>query len=114
MIVAVGGRAVLKSGTGCAATVPARGQFIGGEGGGWRQPGPEYSGACYFTVPFSGGAGLHHGLSIFASPEERTELQSCPKVNREMIARRFSAKASGRGLGLPFLPPFTSRTFRFY
>ena len=29
---------------------------------------------CYFIVPFSGGAGLHHGLSIFASPEERTEL----------------------------------------
>ena len=74
MIVAVGGRAVLKSGTGCAATVPARGQFIGEEGGGWRQPGPEYSGACYFTVPISGGAGLHDGLSIFASPEERPKL----------------------------------------
>ena len=77
MNVAVGGRAVLKSGAGCAATVPVRGQFIGGEGGGWRQPGPEYSGACYFTVPFSGGrrgAGLHDGLSIFASPDERPEL----------------------------------------
>ena len=31
---------------------------------------------CYFTVPFSGGAGLHDGLSIFASPDERTELST--------------------------------------
>ena len=74
MIVAVGGRAVVRSGAGCAATVPVRGQLIGGEGGGWRQPGPEYSGACYFTVPISGGAGLHDGLSIFASPDERPKL----------------------------------------
>ena len=48
MIVAAGGRAVLKFGAGCAATVRARGQLIGEEGGGWEQPGPEYSGACYF------------------------------------------------------------------
>ena len=75
MIVAVGGRAVVRSGAGCAATVPVRGQLIGGEGGGWRQPGPEYSGACYFTVPISGGAGLHDGLSIFASPDERPKLK---------------------------------------
>ena len=74
MSVAVGGRAVVKAGAGCAATVPVRGQFIGGEGGGWRQPGPEYSGACYFTVPISGGAGLHDGLSIFASASLQTKL----------------------------------------
>ena len=48
VIVAAGGRAVLKFGAGCAATVRARGQLIGEEGGGWEQPGPEYSGACYF------------------------------------------------------------------
>ena len=48
VIVAAGGRAVLKFGAGCATTVRARGQLIGGEGGGWEQPGPEYSGACYF------------------------------------------------------------------
>ena len=45
VIVAVGGRAVVKAGAGYAATVPVRGQLIGGEGGGWRQPGPEYSDA---------------------------------------------------------------------
>ena len=74
MIVAAGGRAVLKFGAGCATTVRARGQLIGEEGGGWEQPGPEYSGACYFTVPISGGADLHDGLSIFACPHGQTEL----------------------------------------
>ena len=76
MIVAVGGRAGLKFGAGGAATVRARGQLIGEEGGGWEQPGPEYSGACYFTVPISGGAGLHDGLSIFASPDLRPANQA--------------------------------------
>ena len=65
-----------QSGAGCAATVRARGQLIDGEGGGWRQPGPEYSGACYFSVPISGGADLHHGLPIFASPDEWPGLQA--------------------------------------
>ena len=44
---------------------------------------------CYFTVPFRGGAGLHHGLSIFASPDERTELMHAMKPDNDLDCVRL-------------------------
>ena len=74
MIVAAGGRAVLKFGAGCAATVRARGQLIGEEGGGWEQPGPEYSGACYFLGRSGTADRRPRGLSKSVAVDEGPKL----------------------------------------
>ena len=77
VIVAAGGRAVLKFGAGCATTVRARGQLIGGEGGGWEQPGPEYSGACYFLGRSGTADRRPRGLSKSAAIDEGPKLRIC-------------------------------------